>query len=440
MQGSAVISPRPCVDACKDCSNHCAQKLAPVPTVDEALGKWLDNIHFSDIVTELVTLSEALNRISSEPVYSRFDIPTATCATHDGIAVHRGYCEEKFSLGDHTLLPGEFLHCPMGSVVSEKFDSIAHAEQCKLNSDGTATLFQLPQLYQSVRLKGTSIAKGEKLVDVDEKLSPSHLAILQYAGHSFIRVKRRPRISVIPIGDDLKAPGEIPAPGQSIDCDSIYVQAIALQCGAKATVTQIIPDNRKAITEVIQKELSTNDILVVIGGVGKGELNYGDHTVNTVRELGRILCYGVLLGPGGKNLLLAQIDNKPVLGIPGPPHAAIIMTEYFLPPIIEHYLGCPCYERQVVEATLVENFPSRGGGISIWEPRLCLEMTEQGYSARIVDRMGDTVDNFINASASIAVTGDLEQFKMGRQVHVKLLYGERTIAAKNLHIKTASQR
>ncbi|SHI18708.1 molybdopterin molybdotransferase [Sporobacter termitidis DSM 10068] len=432
MQGSVVVPPKPCVDACKDCSYQCTQKIVPVPTVGEALDMWLDGICFSNVETETVELSDALNRVSAAPVYAKFDIPAANCAMHDGIAVCRAHCEDKFASGNHTLLPDAFRHCPMGSVIPEQFDSIAHAEQCCLNDDGTATLFQLPVLYQSVQLKGASIAGGEKLMEADEKLSPSHLAILQYTGHTAVRVKRRPRIAVIPVGDDLKAPGEVPAPGQSIDCDSIYVRATALQCGAEAMVSRLVPDDGAAIAEAIRRELPTCDILVVIGGVGKGEHRYGDHTVAAVREMGRISCYGVLLGPGGKNLLLASVEGKPVLGIPGPPHAAIIMTEYFLPPIIEHWLGCPCYERQTVEATLAEDFPTRGGGKSIWEPRLRLEMTGQGYSARIVERMGDTVDNFINAAASVAVTGDPAQFKAGGKVRVKLLYGERTIAAKSL--------
>lgn len=429
MKKSVIVPPKTCADLCKDCSNHCEKKIVQVPTVEQALDLWLGAFPPASPAAEIIPLSQGAGRVLAEPVFAKMNVPVDNCATHDGIAIHFESCEAKFKTQPCILQPDEFFHCPMGTAIPEPFDSIAHAEQCRIHPDGTATLMEMPVQYQSVKIKGTYVGSGEKLADADEVLSPSHLALMQYTGHTSVLVKRKTRLSIIPVGNDLVLPGQTPASGQYIECDSIYIQAVAAQYGGEAAVLPIVPDDSGEIADAMSQALQDCDILVVIGGVGKGEMNYGDHTLKAVREMGKILCHGVQLGPGGKNMLLAQISGKPVLGIPGPPHAAIIMTEYFLPPIFQWHLQCAVYRRPEVEAVLEQDFPSRGGGTNIWEPRIHLRESEQGYTACLVGNMGETVENFITASASVAVTGDLSQYKKGKKVKARLLHNKYTFSS-----------
>ena len=429
-QGSVIVPPKSCVDMCKDCSYHCKAGIVPVPTVDESIRRWMCDLGTRDIGMEIIPVACALGRITAKPVLSLIDIPSANCATHDGIAVKRSYCEGLAKNNIYELRQSDYQHCPMGTVVPPEFDSIIHAEQCVIHSNGTATFFELPILYQSVQLKGTSISKDECILSENVNLTPSDLAILQYTGHTHVCVKKRPSVFIIPLGDDLKPPGMFPSPGESIDCDSIYIHAFAKMCGADGYVTPIVPDDENEIEKVLHDCLVKGDIIITIGGIGKGEQNYGDCTLKAIRKFCKISAYGVKLGPGGKNMLLAGYENKPVIGIPGPPHAALIMTENFLPPAIEYYYGCPCYDPPVVEVCLEHDFPARGDKDSIWEPRVCLRKTDDGLTAHIVEKLGDTVSNFIEADASISVTGSAKNFHKGCRVHARLIRGERTISFK----------
>lgn len=424
MKKSVIIPPKTCNTQCNDCSYHCAEKITSTPTLEQALNLWMGDLSPAVFRTEVLPLREAAGRVLAEPVFAKVNVPVTNCATHDGIAIHFEKCKEKFESQPCILQPEEFLHCPMGTSIPEQFDSIAHAEQCKIYADGTAVLLELPVQYQSVKLKGTYIGEGEQLAGVNEILSPSYLALMQYTGHTQVTVKCKTRLSIISVGNDLVLPGQVPGPGQYIECDSIYIQTVAEQYGGKAVIAPLVSDDSAEITGAISKALPDCDILVVIGGVGKGEKNYGDHTLKAVRDMGRIACHGVQLGPGGKNMLLAQIEGKPVLGIPGPPHAAIIMTEYFIPAILQWHLQCTVYRRPVVEAELEQDFPSRGGGTNIWEPRIHLKESPDGYTACLVGNMGETVENFITANASVAVTGDLSQYKKGKKIKAKFLHNK----------------
>ncbi|MPL71417.1 putative molybdopterin biosynthesis protein [Desulfitobacterium sp. LBE] len=428
MQKGIVVPPQMCVQGCHNCSNECEQKELSVLSPEAAIAELLLAIGGQSVDSEIIPLAGALDRVTAEPMFATFNIPEATCAMHDGIAVDWENCSRKWERGERALAADEFIHCPMGSVIPSGFDTLLHAEQCRISKDNTAVLLALPIQYQSVQPQGSSVAEGEKISEAGEKLTPSHLAMLQYAGITQIPVKPRPRISIVAIGNELCSPGSRPQPGENIDCDSIFIQAMARQCGAEAFVAPIVPDSEAEIEAAVERELKQCDILVVIGGVGRGEQNYGDFTVKALRKLGTVLCHGAGISPGGKNLVLACAEGKPVLGIPGPPHAAIIMTERFLPPLIEHYLGCPCYEPQEIEVTLEADLRPRGS--SIWIPRLYVFKGDSGYTARVVDRLGDTVDNFVRAMASTTVYGDPEQYKKGRKVKARLLYGEKTLECK----------
>lgn len=421
MIGSVIKAPSPCRDSCKDCSNHCSQKNYSMPTVNEALKIWFDNLHNTFNKCEEINLDKSLGRIAFETIYSQHNIPTENCASHDGIAIKRVLCEKRMAQGECILEPNEFVHVPMGTVIPEGYDTVAHAEQCRLNNDGTATLLQLPILYQSIKLKGTYISKGEEIIKENERLSPSHCAILKYTGNGTVIVKKKPKIAIIPIGNDIVEVDKTPGAGEYIECDSMYIKMIALESGGDAYVTDIVSDNEKDINAAIKSEASNCDIIITIGGIGRGEQNYADYAVNAIRNVGRIFCYGVKLDPGGKNIILGEVDNTPLLGIPGPPHAAIIITEFFVPSIIEHLLAKPCYKVPELVVTLEEDLPERGGNEKIWEVRLKLKRKKDGYYGKMVDYLGDTVDNFVNAVASISVTGDLNQFKAGKKVNVKLL-------------------
>ena len=83
-----------------------------------------------------------------------------------------------------------------------------------------------------------------------------------------------------------------------------------------------------------------------------------------------------------------------------------------------------------IKVRLRNDLPRRGGGDSIWQPRMNIYHDGKEYIAQIVDRMGDTVSNFSLADGELEVTGDLDNYKAGSIVDIKLLRGERAIKEK----------
>jgi molybdopterin biosynthesis enzyme len=140
--------------------------------------------------------------------------------------------------------------------------------------------------------------------------------------------------------------------------------------------------------------------------------------------------YGVLISPGGKPVLLGVIQGKPVVGIPGPPHAAIVVTEQLLPPLLEKYLRNPCNARPEVQAVLREDFKIRPN--NEWFNRVHVSWNGKGYEVYPLKEMGDTVENFVDASGIVRISSTKGHYKKGENVGVELLCEEKIIKQKSL--------
>ena len=104
---------------------------------------------------------------------------------------------------------------------------------------------ELPQLAQEyrvvaelkglgidhVRLVGEDVVATELLLPRAHRLRPYDLGALLAAGHTTVSVKSRPRVGIIPTGDELIQPGEETKPGAVIDFNSTVLASFVREWG-----------------------------------------------------------------------------------------------------------------------------------------------------------------------------------------------------------------
>jgi len=76
--------------------------------------------------------------------------------------------------------------------------------------------------------------------------------------------------------------------------------------------------------------------------------------------MGELLVHGVTVMPG-KPTLLASLNGKPVVGIPGYPVSAVVSFREFVRPLLFHMQGIVATEPQIVEAIVGRKLPSKAG-------------------------------------------------------------------------------
>jgi molybdopterin biosynthesis enzyme len=109
---------------------------------------------------------------------------------------------------------------------------------------------------------------------------------------------------------------------------------------------------------------------------------------------------------------------------PGPPHAALIIAEKMLTPIIRHCLKNTCFSRAKVQAVLKYSFKPRGR--NEWHNRIRVKWNGSGYEVYPLEKAGDSVENFVKAEGVLSVLPDMS-FNEGDLAWVELLCDEESI-------------
>ena len=419
-----LVPPKACGGVCHDCANECTRKLKPHLPLSDAFAQLYQAADFA-LAIERIPVAEALGRITAQDIYAVNNVPNHAVTMKDGIVVNWQRYLQKRSQGECTFAPGEFQLGNMGTPVYPPFDTNCNAEQCHFNADDSVTIdYELVE-RQGIEPEGSTVQKGDLLIRNGVKLTASMLSFLHYNGIADLLVLKKPRVTIIPTGGELVSVGEQPQPGQFFESDSIYVKAIAEQCGAIARVTRIAGDNSIRIRHAIERALPDSDLLVVIGGVGKGEKRFNDYSLQAIRSIGTVITHGLACGPGGAPTLIAAIGGIPVLGIPGPPHAMLNMTNRVLPPTIELFYQTAYFEETTVDAILGEDFPPTGK--TDWYVRVHARKINGEIIVTPLADGGDGADNFVDAAAYICLREIEKPYNKGKHVQAKLVINQRRL-------------
>ena len=96
-----------------------------------------------------------------------------------------------------------------------------------------------------------------------------------------------------------------------------------------------IADDYEKLKNSIAEAAKTYDMVIVNAGSSAGT---EDFTVHILRELGEVYIHGVAIKPG-KPVILAKVNGKPVIGLPGYPVSAYINFENFVIPVLRKMNG-----------------------------------------------------------------------------------------------------
>jgi|GEM_PF-4093496 len=413
---SVAVPPKACGD-CRDCSNHCRRSL-PVP-LGEALEKLFRAVKPEPLSSD-VPLELAAGRITARRHCASLTVPNCNVAMKDGVAVNWRDIGTKEDAEFRPFLTDAYAAVPMGAPVPGAYDTLLHAEQCRNTKDGMLIL-ERPVPGQCISYEGSSLEEGDEILAAGVKLCAEHLMMLRMGGVETVSVLKKPRVAVIPTGAELVPGGVAPPMGKKTESVGIYVKAVAERYGAYAVLFAPVGDDAEELGQILRHAAEHYDVIAVIGGVGKGRSAYNDYTVSAVEAVGAVVQHGVLVHPGGAPSLLARVGAKPVLGIPGPPHAAVVMAELLLGGVLERYYGGRYCKRPRVRATLTEDLTPRKN--ADWYVRVHVKRAQDGLAVYPVASMGDTVENLVLANGMLKIEPGRE-YRRGSEATVELLAGD----------------
>ncbi len=323
-------------------------------TIAEALGEILK--HACPLPEQPRRLEDALNCLLAEDVLADLDLPPFDKALVDGYAVRSADClgqsrirlriTEEVHAGQvpsRSIEPGEAASVMTGAPLPQGADAMVMVERTSREDsfvviddpDVTAGRFRLE--------RGRELRAGEVVARPGDRLNPPRLGLLASVGRTSVRVVPRPEVRIVPTGNELVDPSQVPGPAQIRNSNATMLRAFVQSAGFAAESSPIVPDDPSRLEDVLRNGLEA-DVLMITGGVSAGRLDLVpgvlealgvDRVFHKVRiKPGKPLWFGV-----GPRREAGARPGALVFGLPGNPVSGVVSYLLFVRPALERLAG-----------------------------------------------------------------------------------------------------
>ncbi len=385
----------------------------------EAREKWQDalqKINFFDSaqVTEMA-VEEALGQVTGAPVFATHSSPAYNAAAMDGIAVHFADLAAASDAAPVRLTGKQFAAVNTGNCLPKEFDAVVMIEDVHYLDENEVELAIPATPWQHVRTIGEDIVATELILPVGHKIRPIDQGAMLATGVTKVLVKEAPQVLVIPTGSELIQPGITPVPGQIIEFNSRILAGYLNEWGAKAAGTSPVSDDKEKLRTAISNAVKRNDILIINAGASAGTRDY---TSTVLAELGEVVVHGVAIKPG-KPVILAIVDNTPVIGLPGYPVSAILTMRLFVHEMIYSFMDMQKPLAQWTTALMSRPIHSAMGVDEF--VRITLGQVGEELMATPAGKGAGAVMSLVRADGILTLPAGSEGVGAGEEVQIELL-------------------
>lgn len=383
---------------------------------------------------EHLTLGEAVGRVTCSDIRSPLALPEFRRAVVDGFAVRASdtfgaspglpsylrRAGEVFvgAAADVQLAPGHAVKIATGGMLPDGADAVVMVEYTDTAGEDLVEIFRPAAPGEGWVEVGDDIGAGDLLVPAGRRLRPQDLAALAGAGVCQVEVYRRPRVAVLPTGDEIVPPDAAPAPGQVRDMNSAALAAAVERVGGEPRSYPIVRDDPSALRSALEHAFSESDLVLVAGGSSVGTR---DWTLDTLLALtgAELLLHGVAIRPG-KPVILVAVGDRLLVGLPGNPVSALVVFDAFVRPYLRRLTG---EERALppgalITARLTRNCASDPGKEDYVRVRLSED--ESGYLAEPLLGKSTLIMTLVDADGMIVIPENAEGLEAGENVEVRL--------------------
>ncbi|MCR2024014.1 molybdopterin biosynthesis protein [Anaerotruncus colihominis] len=304
---------------------------------------------------EEIAVVQSLGRVTRAAVYAKYCSPLCNSAAMDSIAVRAADttgADENAPL--RLKLGEEFIVVDTGDPVRPPLDAVIMAEDVQEADSQTVVIRAAASPWQHVRPVGEDIVAGEMLLGSRHQIRPVDIGVLLSGGITSVEVYAAPRVAILPTGTELIEPDQVPKEGDILESNTRMFEGLVQEGGGIGERFAPIPDDYALLKERVSQAVEDYDMVLINAGSSAGT---EDYTAHVLRELGDVVVHGVAMKPG-KPVILAVIQGKPVIGLPGYPVSAYLAFKNFAAPVLECLSGRQTSGGERVSAVLTRQLVS----------------------------------------------------------------------------------
>jgi molybdopterin molybdotransferase len=391
----------------------------------EALRRVLDGVE--PLGDERLGLRAAAGRVLARDLIASVPLPRFDYSAMDGYAVDTRdfggsgpwqlpvWGESRAGSVPGALERGSVCRIFTGAPMPAGADGVILQEDTRLSgtevAGGSQALFdEAPHAHQNVRRRGEDLALGGVALRAGTRLGAHQLALAAALDQVDVLVTRRPRVSIVCTGDELRAAGSAGSASSIPETNGLSTAIEAERVGARAELADLATDDAASTTRTLEALIGTTDLLITIGGVSVGDY---DVVRPALEAAGATLDFWKVQIKPGKPLVYGRAGKTRILGLPGNPVSAQLTFALFGLPLLRALQG----ERDVLpkfhSARLLGELRQKPGRLGFYRAKSSADGV-----LPLGNQASGNVVSLAEADALIAVPADSTGFAAGAQVEI----------------------
>ena len=385
---------------------------------------------YQPVGTERVKLLQSTGRVLATPVRADRDLPPFPRSTRDGFALRSQDCKPGATLNiigeiragaslessPHDFAPGECIEIMTGAPVPTSADAVLMYEHAQRN--GTSIVpDRTISAGDNIVPAGAEARAGQEVIPRGSRLNHAAIAVSASVGWASHEVFLRPRVVILPTGDELVDVNAAPGSHQIRNSNSYSLASQITQAGAEPMLLPVAPDDKERLRELIGEGLQ-GDLLLLTGGVSVGKYDYVEEVLAEFDA--RFHFTSVSIQPG-KPLVFGDAQSKdrrvPFFGLPGNPVSTMVTFELFARPVIDALSGARPQAPRFLQAPLASTVRVKTGLTRFLPGRLLNHGFETSVEFAKWHGSGDVV-SAASSNCFIVVPPDIEELPAGKMVSV----------------------
>lgn len=397
----------------------------------EALEKILKHTH--RLPTTTIKLAESLGYVLTETIKAKEPIPRFDSSAVDGYAVRSEDLQNvsdktpkllqiigEVKAGD-TVIPilrkGYAIKIFTGACVPQNTNAIAMKEYSK-EKNHTVSILSKVEKGENIRQRGEEFKPGDPVIEQGIIITPPVIGVLASLGYKKVRVRVKPCIALIIIGNELRSPGTKLRIGEIYDSNSYAIIAALRSIGINPIYIRRTKDDKRSIKLALTKAIKLSNVIISVGGVSVGEY---DFVKDVLTDLGvKQVFWKVAIKPGKPNYF-GVLGKKLFFGLPGNPVAAIVSFHQLVNPAIFKLMGSNIKNGILPIAKLSTNIKKKSGRLEFVRGILSTNQAGEFVVTPTKGQDSHMLGGLANANCLIYFPRDENFIKNGMSVKIELL-------------------
>ncbi len=383
--------------------------------------------------TTKLKLNEALNYVLAEDVHSDMNMPPFNKSAMDGYACREVDLANELEVieiipagktPEKTIGENQCAKIMTGAMIPPGADCVIIVEDTEeLAGNKIRYTKPVPEINVcqvevankpnvNICYIGEDIKTGDVVLQKGTLIKAQHIAIMASVGYTEVLVHRKPKVAVIPTGDEIVEPHIKPDVSQIRNSNGSQLVAQLKAMGIEANYYGIARDVEDATMNLIKKAYDENDVILLTGGVSMGDFDLVPEILKTLNF--ELIFQSVAVQPG-KPTVFGRNGNKFCFGLPGNPVSSFVQFELLTKPLLYGLMGQD-YKPLNLRLPMGKDYTRKKAKRLSWIPAV---FTDDGNIVPVEYHGSAHIRGLGQAQAIFAVPIGVKELKKGDLVDVR---------------------